>query len=528
MEERQLLMKHAKPILFILMILLLAGCVPTPDVEIIPNKGDQKEWQAEARPYLPEDDPPAETPVGDGPTLEYEQQESPLYDLIDSKPLWNMDNREYGFLITARDCPVYLPDVAAVPVIEAQKRSFTQEDIDAVAEAMFPPDTVWYPEVLWTKEELAVIMQETMEEAAKGDPDAAENGHNSKYFEDKLAMYKQRYDEAPFEADIVPITLEINPCQDDIRLNDPTKKYLGVKAETLGEGVRWKLNARTEADDPLMTYLEASRCGNMWIDREQPLDAPYGVKMTREEAIRKSTDFVRSIAGNEYSVCYCVPMAAHAEQQENGESYALPERWSQWGLVFMRTFNGCPSAYAAEEVGGDMDSTVSRPIHYERIIVHIDDQGVSYFRWNTPMTVTGVVSSNADLIPFGDAEKTAMMGIQARFKYDVEDNQAHGKETVIYLARVTFGLWRISRKNGGWYYVPVYHFFTNAYQGTGSWSTAEGFWGDGTPRERFLKDYELGNYAFMDNSCMTFGGDYWGAVTINALDGTIINKDKGY
>ena len=30
------------------------------------------------------------------------------------------------------------------------------------------------------------------------------------------------------------------------------------------------------------------------------------------------------------------------------------------------------------------------------------------------------------------------------------------------------------------------------------------------------------------NFCRTFGGDYWGGVTVNALDGTIIDKDKGY
>lgn len=505
---------------FLCALLLLTGCLPTPEVEIVPNKGEAKEWQTEAQPYVA--DAEAATPIDEDDSLEYERQEGLLYEMIGASPTWTMDNTDYGFLITARNCPVYLPDVTAVPVVEAALRSFTQADVDALAAAMFPADTVWYPEVLWTKEELEEMMREVMKEAAAGDPNAAENGHDAKYYEDKLAMYKKRYDEAPYADEIVPTTLEITNCQDDIRFNAPDTKFPGIKVEARVDGAHWKITGRTSADDPLTTYLEATRCADMWIDLEQPLDAPYGVKMTRTEAIRQATAFVQSVAGNEYSVCYCVPILAHAEQ--DGETATMPDRYSQWGLVFMRTFNGCPTAYAKEEVGGSMDSTVNKPIHYERIEIHIDDQGVSYFRWNMPMTVTGVVSSNARLISFDEAARQALTGIKAKYaRYKHE-----GEDTVMYIARVTFGLWRIQKKGGGWYYVPVYHFFINAYQGTGSWSTTEGFWGDGTPRQRFLDMMARGEYWRTSNECLTFGGDYWGAVTVNALDGTIIDKDKGY
>lgn len=525
--------------LFILLmcVLLLTGCLPTPEVEIIPNKGDQKDWQVEAVPYVPEE--ASETAAPDDSPAPIEQQGGPLYEILGASPIWNYENNDYGFLITAQDCPVYLPDVSAVPVFEVARRDFTQADIDAVAAAMFPADTVWYPEVLWTKEELAELMQETMEEAAQGDPDAKENGHDDKYFEDKLAMYKQRYDEAPFADEIVPITLEINDCQDDIRLNAPEKKYPGVKAETRVNGEHWTISARTSADDPLTTYLAASR-GDLWADYQQPLDAPYGVKMTREEAIEQATAFVQKVAGNEYSVCYCAPLMAHPDYQDtSGETpvATLPERFSQWGLVFMRTFNGCPSAFADEEVGGDMDTTVNKPIHYERMELHIDDQGVSFFRWNVPMTVTGVVNANARLISFDEAAKKAISQIAALRKYDVENRRKNGKDTNIYIKRVTFGLWRIQKKGGGFYYVPVYHFFSEG--DAVDWAD----WVDDNPysieflgvsanttnRERFLQCMEKEENCWMVlNFCRTFGGSYWGGVTVNALDGTIIDKDKGY
>lgn len=535
-------------IVVLLCTMLLAGCLPTPEVEVIPNKGEQKAWQVEAVPYVAEEqitaspealaEPPYAS-ASEEATTAIEKQGGPLYEITGATPTWTMENNDYGFMITSQDCPVYLPDVSAVPVFEVERRDFTQADIDAVAAAMFPSDTVWYPEVLWTKEQLAEMMQKTMEEAAQGDPDEKENGHNAKYFEDKLAMYKQRYDEAPFADEIVPITLEINDCQDDIRLNAPEKKYPGVKVETRVNGEHWTLSAHTSKDDPLTTYLEASRT-DLWTDLQQPLDAPYGVQMTREEAIEQATAFVQRVAGNEYSVCYCAPIIAHPDHQESSGEIpmaTLPDRYSQWGLVFMRTFNGCPTAYADEEVGGDMDTTVNKPIHYERMELHIDDQGVSYFRWNVPMTVTGVVSSNARLISFDEAAKKAMSQIAARWKYNVENNRKNGKDTTVYISRVTFGLWRIQKKGGGFYYVPVYHFFSDGdvidwtnWVDDNPYSTEYlGISNTSTQRERFLRCMEKEEFYWMlTNFCRTFGGEYWGGVTVNALDGTIIDKDKGY
>ena len=516
-------------------ILLLTGCLPTPEVEVIPNKGEQKDWQVEAVPYVPEEQ--SEPAAAVEAPVEIEQQGGPLYEMLGACPTWSVENNDYGFPIVAQDCPVYLPDVSAVPVVEASRRDFTQADIDAVAAAMFPADTVWYPQVVRTKEELAELMQETMEEAANRDPEEDKKWHrDEKYYEDKLAMYKQWYDEAPFADEIVPTTLEISDCQN---ADETAKKYPGVKVETMVNGEHWRLSARTSKDDPLTTYLEASM-GGSWADYQQPLNAPYGVKMTREEAMEQATAFVQKIAGNEYSVCYCAPLMVHPDYQDtSGETpvATLPERFSQWGLVFMRTFNGCPSAFADEEVGGDMDTTVNKPIHYERMELHIDDQGVSYFRWNVPMTVTGVVSSNARLISFDEAAKKAVPQIAARWKYTVENDRKNGKDITVYITRITFGLWRIQKKGGGWYYVPVYHFFSDG--DAFDWAD----WVDNNPytieflgvsanttnRERFLQCMEKEENCWMVlNFCRTFGGEYWGGVTVNALDGTIINKDKGY
>ena len=66
----------------LLCALLLIGCLPTPEVEVIPNKGEQKEWQVEAAPYVPKET----TPTGEVP-IEIEQQGGPLYKMLGANPI---------------------------------------------------------------------------------------------------------------------------------------------------------------------------------------------------------------------------------------------------------------------------------------------------------------------------------------------------------------------------------------------------------------------------------------------------------
>ncbi|MBQ5523516.1 MAG: hypothetical protein IIT86_12060 [Oscillospiraceae bacterium] len=103
-------------------ILLLTGCLPTPEVEVVPNKGELKTWQVEAKPYVQEEQAEAAAPA-EAPAV-LEQQGGPLYEILGATPTWSVENNDYGFSIVAQDCPVYLPDVSAVPVVEASRRDF--------------------------------------------------------------------------------------------------------------------------------------------------------------------------------------------------------------------------------------------------------------------------------------------------------------------------------------------------------------------------------------------------------------------
>ena len=110
-----------KRLICILLLLALLACVPTPDHEIIENKGGKKDRQVDAQPVsdtvlLPVD--PETAAVED-----YERQDGPLYERLNAPKLWNTENNEFGFPIVAKDCPVYLPNISAVPAEDDGSRA---------------------------------------------------------------------------------------------------------------------------------------------------------------------------------------------------------------------------------------------------------------------------------------------------------------------------------------------------------------------------------------------------------------------
>ena len=519
-------------IVMLLLAALLFGCVPTPEHEIVENKGDKKDWQTAAQPISDTVGVPAEAPVE---TKDYEQQESPLYERLGAPKFWSTENNDYGFPIKAVDCPVYLPDVQAVPVLEAEPRSLTQADFDAVRSIIFPIDGVkWMPSGVITKEDCVRLIRGVQEELAKAEPGTEEYNYQKKRLEEYTECYSALYEIAPFASEVEPLepVLGTYPSGYNYEKDKGAAQHYihGFSAEATVAGEKWELRAYVD-EEIYGNSIYAKRDTDLDLGEEQPLDAPYGVKMTRTEALKKASEIAQKLTGGELAPCYLVPICC-----TTGDSFDLLKRWSQWRVVLMRTFNGVGTAFALEDVGGAMDSTVSAPVPYEKITVDFDDQGVTAIEWSTPMNVTGMVQSDAQLLSFQEAADKAMQHIAAFWKPTVESERRRGAEGTIYIHRVTFGLWRIAKKNGGYYYVPVYHFFADPTEGR--WCTTEGFWDlPGTPRQRFsntierIKNGTLAlepNFFPLNGDCLTFGGEYWGGITVNALDGTIIDKDKGY
>lgn len=424
-----------------------------------------------------------------------------LYARLGAPKRWETQTAsEDGKLNIIADAAVTLPGVAELPVASAVLREFTQADIDHVAQVLLGNGLSWYENILWTKEDAeyalgidrAYLAQ--LEAEGKTDDIMIENTKNA------ISALEQECVSAPSEKDAQQTDLTIRA------LRDGSMSYRGVSAHTLANGQNYTFDAGSPYwNETQLIHVSASDGMRGAYFAGTYLDVPYGVKLTREQAAGQAASIAAQLT-DELALCYIAPTAAFANETSRN--------WG-WACVFMRKINGCGSAYATEDVGASMESEEQNPIRYEKMVIVLDDGGLIAFTWENPMTVTNISDKNAALLPFGEVSARALPQIRAFYKYDVENDPG----ATASVTRVELGIMRVGKPNE-YTYLPVWHFFSNI-EHTEAYKQKYYKDDDESPRDWVDKD---GN----PYTLVTGYPDAWGSVTINAIDGSIIDKDLGY
>jgi hypothetical protein len=186
----------------------------------------------------------------------------------------------------------------------------------------------------------------------------------------------------------------------------------------------------------------------------------------------------------------------------NGEENTWEHPWA-WQCVFMRELNGVGTVYDSRDVGSDIDTTILNRRVNEALEITIDDRGICNVHWVNPMTVDAITDSDATLMPFAEIE--AKLADLIREKYDYNITKENDSTHELYILRAELGLMRIGEPGSTTYTLePVWSFFI-------------GF--DENP------DYES-NPDLLRAMC---NGDptYWNSLTISAIDGRVIDRDRG-
>jgi hypothetical protein len=129
----------------------------------------------------------------------------------------------------------------------------------------------------------------------------------------------------------------------------------------------------------------------------------------------------------------------------------------------------------------------------ESLRILVDDTGVVGFDWTNPSAVGDVMSEHVPLIPFEDVVQ------KAKDNMFYKNYTAYGSTAEIKITSINLGMMRIMRKDkpGEFLMVPVWDFIGNhrdIIEGSDDW--------------------------------LPFGDQSY--VTINAIDGSWINRDWGY
>ncbi len=435
----------------------------------------------------------------------------------------NQESYEDGRLVVDTDAEVILPKAASLNTYAVSAKEVNQDMIDLLTNAFFEGDKIYhvYSYNKWTKEDYQEQITILKKYKAEGNLDPYEygkdeNGEMVFHIDEQIAQYEAEMKEAPDQV----VKEEVKPSfglkwssekgTEHMEVDDDS--FWGV-AETdhgnynyhisygLAPDITVKIEKRRED-------LPDSMAFSAWVEGKYLLDGKGGQNdYLPEETIQKFVD---------------IPLAdAQRVAEEAVDKLGWDWKVYNWGyglfrygedpiregnildggyyFHFTREVDGIPLTYT-DAYGGaleDMDSTLT-PWSYERCDVVVGDDGIQEVEIFNPYEVGEVQTEHVKLMDFESIVKIyeQMMEVTNADMADFE------KQRTFHIRKIVLGYSRIydpTRDNDAGLLVPVWDFFG-------------GF-------DSEMDDYlEKNNGEHSDQSFLT----------INAIDGTVINRDMGY
>ncbi len=152
-----------------------------------------------------------------------------------------------------------------------------------------------------------------------------------------------------------------------------------------------------------------------------------------------------------------------------------------WAYYCTRSINDMEVGYEDHDI--DMALLNRPPIRYEYLVVYVSSDGLEGIYWQFPLEQSEVITENVKLMPIND-----VLGIAKEY-FEIQEYEG------MSVKHMKLSYTRIDKQNdyNSFYYIPVWDFYGE------------------------IKPYDPG-----------IDFDIYSFLTINAMDGTIIDRSKGY
>ncbi|MCD7716330.1 MAG: DUF6034 family protein [Lachnospiraceae bacterium] len=549
-------MKNRRRYLALLLsAMLLSGCAATPDSSIVRQKGSQSQDNyREADDGSSEETGETQNVSGVEVSLE-DEPDTGSFDQEDTVS-GNAENvlatrlgvpdtytatastSDGSFTMTSNNAMVEVPDVSQVPVYPVAQMEFTQEFIDLITEAFFGEgpvyDYAYYYQT--TKAEALEKLNELKKYQAEGNTDpygyieaARENG----VFEDgsvtesdiynlqeEIDEWEQVYAEAPETVEKVEVTPGFgvtsyedengNPVYYDdyffgvVEREDGLFSYILKNSSSTPMSIRISRYADKEeiTEDVSWeeTYYDSETfASNAYRPTQEKCEELAGI--TVEEAIAVTDTYMEQLGlSDEFSVGFTTHAWKNLESSGfTSDTYTSSCIDGGWYIVYTRTLDGIPVTYEMNEGGGleSMEST-TEPWCYEFVTFIVNADGLQEAEIQNLYEVGEKKYENVDLLSFSEIAEIFEQIIVIQNTDSYEDSAS------LEITEVTLGYMRIydpgaDSRSGT--LVPVWDFF-------GSEEVHSTY--DGVEYTNYI-DYPGNSF-----------------LTINAADGTIIDRSLGY
>lgn len=456
--------------------LMFAGCVPTPEEEIVVGKNTEEMIAAAA-------------------TLDSERQtEEARYEHPDRYAI--VLNSIGGKLTVTVDAAVIVPD-GPLPIVRAAPSRFNEDDVRRFIPPLLGEDPYYYdgvyPKSYWRQrldEAIDAIDHwdtygknyfneyDTVEEARKG-----------------LERLNKQLNEAPDEPvrvdpdfSFLPITafnkdgpIETSDNYVSARFVDPSGSY----------GTVWFSNNREVSGTAEFEYYrDSDRVNRNYVDTI--IDVTKDLSVSKPEAERQAVAIAEKLGFSDFALTE----SYGANAFYNGPGDYAPV----WTFVFTRCFKDAQVTYINHSsITHGMD--YQKALQDEVLFIDIDDNGLYYLRYEGPLTILDTVAEQTNLKPFSEIQTIfeRMVVLKDNEADHPETGESHYTERYV-ITEVRLGLALVREQNKDTVLlVPAWDFLGHS----------EITWTDGQ----------------VTVVCPDDNGSF---LTINAIDGSIIDRANGY
>ncbi len=418
-------------------------------------------------------------------------------------------------LVVNTDATVEIPDVEKISAISVTPAEVTQALLDRITDAFFSNATLYTADSYYiqTKSEIKEILDGLKEDVANGnlDPNNWGTDDEGNYIYDIYAdieYWESEYETAPETKTLVegrPVAgvasqasdgqiMEENSFSGVAVMNDDSKYYYKTYSsgsDTLAVRIKKTAKAGGEALPTDTSWFDYTDSNGFQKPTEESIGLSLeNAKKLVQEKVDKMGITDLQCTGWDYAVCTNL-------EDDN----TLSNIGTGYHIYYNRVINGVPITQTMDSGGNleDMDSTMET-WSYESLEFFVDKDGIASVAYRDPYSIGETKTENLSLLPFSEIMKT----YEKMMVVTNADNMEYENSRVYDINRIVLGYARIyepSKDAHTGLLVPVWDFF-------------------GTRKTETEYDGE----SYSDTT------DYptWSYLTINAVDGSIIDRSLGY
>jgi|LFRM01.1.fsa_nt_gb hypothetical protein len=471
-------MKYKKSITLAMLIfaMLIVSCQPTPENIIVRNKGNDTLHKLISNANH-EDQHDGFTSIGK------------VSKYIEDKSLK---------VEVEVDAVVTVPKLSAIPVYTYEYREFTQSEIYRIVDVLCQGKKLYQINNELTVDDInerIIHWKRRLAELTENQNDSDNDNATpltSEIIEEIITGYEELIKTTPSEFELVPVSFTIPTDENSYSFKGQTDAVQSKK-ESISIEYSKEQGALISYYNPYFlrksykTYTDIVP-DNLTIDEQEAIDLAQNILQDLGEAQMQLT----SIVADEVTV-------ESVSSLTNNESVLSP----YYQLTFMRSIEGIPTTYEYRYFTEDENAI---PMNYERIYLYINDDGLVAFEWFSPLIQKELLNNNVGIIEFDEILQEAIKNLPLMVNVDVTGKRDY---TQITIDEIRLGYMQVKLKNSRnkFMIIPVWDFF-------------------GAKKDHYTE--MIPGWAINDDGWLISDNLAISHITINAVDGSVIDRDLGY